>query len=502
MLYFFTVFIIFIMFLIFQRDQHASAKYLLGTVLLYALAILSMIFYLSKDIRYYNIIENYFLMPKSIWQTFMFFPVSKDTILRCMNLFSLLTILFGCLFSMNYMNTATSPCVKKFRKAVVHFLILEYFIYDPFLQKMIYLFFYPHLMNSQQFSLFLRITHFFTAALNDFIVVASTLNLFRANRQIYAFPHFKSFAYGETISYTLIMISYLALFGHLPNYMIRFSIVSGYTTYKSLPLYEHVRLYTLIPYYLFFASVLMCVCSIALAKLNRKMNQADFTISGQIDAVNTSSKAFCHYMKNELLAIEAEAQLLDVSEENQEDLSHLIERCQNLYSRIDKLHRSTKLAQLTMEQTDLEKLIAKMLERMSPELKEYKVSVKSSGSIPKALVDPNHFEQAVHNIVINALDAWPPLPPERKNLNFTFRSIDNWIALSVTDTGPGIPEKNLPHIFEPFFSSQPIAAHWGIGMTMTYQIIKAHNGKITVESKEGKGTTFRILLPNLKKMLP
>lgn len=66
MLYFFTVFIIFIMFLIFQRDQHASAKYLLGTVLLYALAILSMIFYLSKDIRYYNIIENYFLMPKSI----------------------------------------------------------------------------------------------------------------------------------------------------------------------------------------------------------------------------------------------------------------------------------------------------------------------------------------------------------------------------------------------------------------------------------------------------
>ena len=486
----------------FQRDQHASAKYLLGTVLLYALAILSMIFYLSRDIRYYNIIENYFLMPKSIWQAFMFFPVSKDTIIRCMNLFSLLTILFGCLFSMNYMNTATSPCVKKLRKAVVHFLILEYFIYDPFLQKMIYLFFYPYLMNSQQFSLFLQITHFFTAALNDFIVVASTLNLFRANRQIYAFPHFKSFAYGETISYTLIMISYLALFGHLPNYMIRFSIVSGYTTYKSLPLYEHARLYTLIPYYLFFASVLMCVCSIALAKLNRKMNQADFYNLRTDRCSKYFLQSILPLHENELLAIEAEAQLLDVPEENQEDLNHLIERCQNLYGRIDKLHRSTKLAQLTMEQTDLEKLIAKMLERMSPELKEYKVSVKSSGSIPKALVDPNHFEQAVHNIVINALDAMAPLPPERKNLNFTFRSIDNWIALSVTDTGPGIPEKNLPHIFEPFFSSQPIAAHWGIGMTMTYQIIKAHNGKITVESKEGKGTTFRILLPNLKKMLP
>lgn len=502
MLYFFTVFILFIVFLIFQRDQHASAKYLLGTVLLYALAILSMILYLSRDVRYYNIIEKYFLLPKSIWQTFMFFPVSKNTIIRCMNLFSLLTILVGCLFSMNYMNTATRPGVKKLRKAVVYFLILEYLIYDPFFQKMIYLFFYPQLMNSQQFTLFLKIMHFFTTVLNDLLVALSIVNLFRENRQIYAFPYFKYFAYGETISYTLIMISYLALFGQLPDCMIRFSIVSGYTAYESLPLYEHTWFYTLIPYYLFLSSVLMCICSVELARLTRKMNQTDFTISGQIDAVNTSSKAFCHYMKNELLAIEAEAQLLDVPEENQEDLNHLIERCQNLYSRIDKLHRSTKLAQLTMEQTDLEKLIAKMLNRMSPELKKYKVSVKSLGSIPKALVDPNHFEQAIHNIVTNALDAMATLPPERKNLNFTLRSIDNWIALSVTDTGPGIPEKNLPHIFEPFFSSQPIAAHWGIGMTMTYQIIKAHNGKITVESKEGKGTTFRILLPNLKKMLP
>ena len=66
MLYFFTVFIIFIVFLIFQRDQHASAKYLLGTVLLYALAILSMILYLSRDIRYYNIIERYFLCEKHL----------------------------------------------------------------------------------------------------------------------------------------------------------------------------------------------------------------------------------------------------------------------------------------------------------------------------------------------------------------------------------------------------------------------------------------------------
>lgn len=502
MLYFFTVFIIFISFLIFQHDQRTSVKYLLGTVLIYALAILFMILYLSRDVRYYNIIENYFLLPKTVWQTFMFFPITRDTIIRFMNLFSLLTILLGCFFSVSYMNITNKEIMKKVQKAVVIYILAEYLLYDPLVQKLGYLFLYPHIMNSGQFSLFLQILHILTMSINNLLVILSILNLFRSNRQIYAFPHFKYFAYGETISYTLIMVSYLALFGQLPAHMIRFSIVSGYTSYASLTLYDQTIIYTIFPYYLFLSSILMCICSIALARMNQKMNQKDFTISGQIDAVNTSSKAFCHYMKNELLAIEAEAQLLEVPGENQEDLNHIIERCQNLYNRLDKLHRSTKLAQLTMEQTDLEQLIHEMLGRMSPELKDYQVSVKAVGQISQALVDPNHFEQALHNIVTNALDAMRDMPPERKTLHFTLRSIDNWIALSVTDTGPGIPEENLPHIFEPFFSSQPIAAHWGIGMTMTYQIIKAHNGKITAESKEGKGTTFRILLPNLKKMLP
>lgn len=502
MLYFFTVFIIFVSLLVFQHNQRTSAKYLLGTVFLYAFAILFMILYLSRDVRYYNIIEQYFLLPETIWETFMFFPITKDTIIRFMNLFSLLTILLGCFFSMSYMNTTNKQIIKKAQKILFVLLLIEYLLYDPMIQKITYLFFYPHIMNSHQYSLFIQIVHIFTMVLNNLLILLSILNLFRTNRQIYAFPHFKYYAYGETISYTLIMISYLVLFGQLPSHMIRFSIVSGYTSYASLTLYEQTMLYTVFPYYLFFSSILMCICSVALTRINQKMNQKEFTISGQIDAVNTSSKAFCHYMKNELLAIEAEAQFLEVPSENQEDLNHIIERCQNLYTRLDKLHRSTKLAQLTMEHTDLAQLIRRMLERMSPELKDCQVSVKEVGQIPQALVDPNHFEQALHNIVTNALDAIKDMPPKRRTLHFTLRSIDNWIALSITDTGSGIPEENLPHIFEPFFSSQPIAAHWGIGMTMTYQIIKAHNGKITVESKEGKGTTFRILLPNFKKMLP
>lgn len=333
-------------------------------------------------------------------------------------------------------------------------------------------------------------------------MLISIANLLWISRKIRFFPSFKYYAYGEIFSYALVTISYLFLMGTFPDHIVRYSKVSGYTSYISLTLYDNLSLYELLPYYLIFSSALMCSCAFAISRFNHRLNQKEFTISGQIDAVNTSSKAFCHYMKNELLAIEAETQLLEIPPENQPELNHIIERCQNLYDRLDKLHRSTKLSKLTMEHTDLDALLHSMLDRMTPELQDYHVAVRKNEEIPLVMADANYLEQAIHNIVTNAIDAMADLPDDRKNLTFTLRTIDNWVALSITDTGGGIPQEHIPHIFEPFFTSQPIAMHWGIGMTMTYQIVKAHHGTISVESKEGKGTTFRILLPNLKKMLP
>ena len=502
MFYFLSVFLIFVLFLIFQRDKRTSVKYLVSTLFFYVLAILFMILYLSKDVRYYNIIENYFNLPRSFWKTFMFLPLSKDFLIRLMNLFALLTLFFGCQFSLTYQKQNNAVYLPKIRKILRLLLIAEFVFYDPLISRLLYLFFYPHLLSSAQYTLLMRMIHGFTVILNHLLVILSILNLFQANRQIYSFPYFKYFAYGETISYTLTMVSYLVLFGQLPQQMVRYSVISGYTGYHSLSLYSNTAVYDIFPYYLFGSSLLMGLSVIMLVLINNRLNDKDFTISRQIDAANTTSKTFCHYMKNELLALQAEVQMLEVDADAESDRAHIIERCQNLYHRLDIMHRSTKTSRLTLESTDLEMLIRQMLDRMSSQLKNYTVNIHGGGTIPPVMVDPNFFEQALYNIITNAIDAMENLPPERRNLSITIRSIDNWIALSITDTGPGIAPNNLAHIFEPFFSSHPIAEHWGIGLSMTYRIIKAHNGRITVESREGKGTTFRILLPNLKKMVP
>ena len=91
------------------------------------------------------------------------------------------------------------------------------------------------------------------------------------------------------------------------------------------------------------------------------------------------------------------------------------------------------------------------------------------------------------------------LPPERKNLTICLRCMEQWAVLEIQDTGTGIAPQNLSRIFTPFFSSQPFARHWGIGLSLTYKLIKAHEGRIEVESEYGKGTVMKVVLPCLNR---
>jgi signal transduction histidine kinase len=69
------------------------------------------------------------------------------------------------------------------------------------------------------------------------------------------------------------------------------------------------------------------------------------------------------------------------------------------------------------------------------------------------------------------------------------------VLISVRDNGPGIPQKVLDKIFQPFFTTKPTGQGTGLGLSLSYDIIKAHGGEIKVESKEGEGAEFIIQLP-------
>lgn len=111
--------------------------------------------------------------------------------------------------------------------------------------------------------------------------------------------------------------------------------------------------------------------------------------------------------------------------------------------------------------------------------------------LPMILADGGQIQQAVIALATNAIDAMP----DGGTLTFRVASKGNRILIEVADTGGGIPQENMPKIFEPFFTTKDVGKGTGLGLAVCYGIISEHNGRISVRSTPGKGTTFSILLP-------
>jgi signal transduction histidine kinase len=81
----------------------------------------------------------------------------------------------------------------------------------------------------------------------------------------------------------------------------------------------------------------------------------------------------------------------------------------------------------------------------------------------------------------------------------TRRANDCNVIVEIADSGPGIPEDSLPHLFEPFFSTRPAHEGAGLGLAVCRQVLDGLGGEITVETTAGRGATFRVTLPTLKR---
>lgn len=113
--------------------------------------------------------------------------------------------------------------------------------------------------------------------------------------------------------------------------------------------------------------------------------------------------------------------------------------------------------------------------------------------------DRDRLKQVLLNLVSNAIQ----YTPEGGDVNLSLSKLDGKARLHIRDTGPGIPAADLPHIFDRFYRTEKSRTRsktpgFGLGLSIAYWIIDKHKGKIEVESTEGEGTTFTILLPILK----
>ena len=121
------------------------------------------------------------------------------------------------------------------------------------------------------------------------------------------------------------------------------------------------------------------------------------------------------------------------------------------------------------------------------------ITTNLDGKLPLTVIDPSQIERVFINMILNAADAMNG--NGKLFLATRYDPLDRCIEVEFTDNGHGIPKENMEKIFDPFFTTKDTGRGVGLGLAISFGIIKEHKGTISVESEVGKGTTFIVRLP-------
>jgi two-component system NtrC family sensor kinase len=231
--------------------------------------------------------------------------------------------------------------------------------------------------------------------------------------------------------------------------------------------------------------------------LETKQNQ--LIQSAKLAAIGKVTAGIAHEINNPLnnIYLTAEVLLEDLPNiecaerlEMVNDILNQAERAREVVHHLLAFSRTRQSA--TLEKNDLGALVKQTLTFLKNQIRIGQVAVQTE--IPEQPItvtgNANQLQQVFVNIILNAIQAMGPGGLLTIRVEET---AENMARVVISDNGPGIPEKVKARIFDPFFTTKSEGT--GLGLSVSNSIIEEHNGKITLESEEGRGTTFHIELP-------
>ena len=229
-----------------------------------------------------------------------------------------------------------------------------------------------------------------------------------------------------------------------------------------------------------------------------KSAQLALVQSEKMAAVGTLSAGLAHEVKNPLSAVLGYAQLSkrklsqpDVVKKHLDTIENETRRCNEIISNLMQFSRQEKgeFTDVTVNEV-VEKSVGIVDHQLG--LNNVHVNMDLAADIPEIIGNPNQLQQVLMNLAINAQQA---MEPDGGNVDIVTYCDDDSVYISVSDTGPGISDEVAEKIFEPFFTTKAAGEGTGLGLSVTYGIIRDHKGDIRVERADSGGARFVIKLP-------
>jgi len=218
----------------------------------------------------------------------------------------------------------------------------------------------------------------------------------------------------------------------------------------------------------------------------------------KLASIGEMSAAVAHGLRNPLASLRAAAQLVrrhPTSPSATEHLDAIIEEVDRLDRRISHLLSFSRPAPFHPVSESLPRLIEELLPAVAQPLREQRVELEMAvpPALPQVRVDPMQLEQAILEIVTNAIDAMPAGGRLRIGAFVSDGTGPGEVVVEVTDTGGGIPDHVLPSVCEPFFTTRQEGT--GLGLAIAKRYVEQNGGRLEIASRPGSGTTVRVRLP-------
>jgi hypothetical protein len=168
------------------------------------------------------------------------------------------------------------------------------------------------------------------------------------------------------------------------------------------------------------------------------------------------------------------------------------ERATNIVNNLLNFSRTGSATEFT--EVDTAEVLDDTLQLLEPQLRHHQIEIVRAyvSEAPRVFGNGGKLQQVFTNLLLNARDA---IPDGGSITISTFSHDRDSVTVEIADTGIGISAENVPKIYDPFYTTKGVGRGTGLGLAVTYGIVQEHSGHITVESKPGQGTIFRITLP-------
>ncbi|MGB9665677.1 MAG: PAS domain-containing sensor histidine kinase [Ignavibacteria bacterium] len=241
-------------------------------------------------------------------------------------------------------------------------------------------------------------------------------------------------------------------------------------------------------------------------KTEQKKLEQQLIHAQKMESMGLLAAGLAHEVGNPLASISSLVQVIQRANKD-EFTNQKLELIKNQINRISKIIRDlvnfSRQSTYELQSTEINKVLKSAIEiaRVSKKAKGINFVEEYGENIPVLYLVPDQLQQVFLNILINAIDA---LCIDSHRMIYynsnpqiivkTYRD-DNKVYISISDNGIGISESALEKIFDPFYTTKKVGEGTGLGLWVSYNIIKSFQGEIRVNSIEGEGSTFIIVLP-------